>query len=213
MKIWRIIRAILFVIFTAICLVAGYFDFKYGNLSNKAMYVTFIIGLVLCFPSLIKDIASPYTAKKEPKKFVRRRLLFNTVSSAVLGIGTYLLIGLKPDALAVLESQMGVEGVLVPIVFFVVYMVVYLIIELLMFYLPRRLGLHEEESESEEEEQKTNNSAAIITAVIILFSTAIFVAAELIPGFHEYISSELLVTIVAFIITIGVFLYLRKNRG
>ena len=105
---------------------------------------------------------------------------------------------------------MGVEGVLVPIVFFVVYMVVYLIIELLMFYLPRRLGLHEE-FESEEEEQKTNNSAAIITAVIILFSTAIFVAAELIPGFYEYISSDLLVAIVAFIITIGVFLYLRKN--
>ena len=212
MKIWRIIRAILFVIFTAICLVAGYFDFKYGNLSNRAMYVTFIISLVLCFPSLIKDIASPYTAKKEPKKFVRRRLLFNTVSSAVLGIGIYLLIGLKPDALAVLESQMGVEGVLVPIVFFVVFMVVYLIIELLMFYLPRRLGLHEE-CESEEEEQKINNRAAIVTAVIILFSVAIFVAAELIPGFYEYISSELLVAIVALIITIGVFLYLRKNRG
>ena len=106
---------------------------------------------------------------------------------------------------------MGVEGVLVPIVFFVVYMVAYLIIELLMFYLPRRLGLHEE-FESEEEEQKTNNSAAIITAVIMLFSAAVFVAAELIPGFHEYISSDLLVAIVAFIITIGVFLYLRKNR-
>ena len=211
MKIWRIIRAILFVIFTVICLVAGYFDFKYGNLSNKAMYVTFIICLVLCFPSLVKDIASPYKGKKEPKKFVRRRLLFNTVSSAVLGIGIYLLIGLKPDALAVLESQMGVEGVLVPIVFFVVFMVVYLIIELLMFYLPHRLGLHEE-YESEEEEQKINNRAAIVTAVIILFSVAIFVAAELIPGFYEYISSDLLVAIVAFIITIGVFLYLRKDR-
>ena len=211
MKIWRIIRAILFVIFTIICLVAGYFDFKYGNLSNKAMYVTFIIGLVLCFPSLVKDIASPYTGKKEPKKFVLRRLLFNTVSSAVLGIGTYLLIGLKPDALAVLESQMGVEGVMVPFVFFVIFMVIYLIIELLMFYLPRRLGSHEE-SESEEEEQKTNKSAAIITAIIILFSAAIFLAAELIPGFYEYISSDLLVAIVVLIITIGVFLYLRKNR-
>lgn len=210
MKIWRIIRAILFVIFTVICLVAGYFDFKYGNLSNKAMYVTFIISLVLCFPSLVKDIASPYKGKKEPKKFVRRRLLFNTVSSAVLGIGIYLLIGLKPDALAVLESQMGVEGVLVPLIFFAIFMVVYLIIELLMFYLPRRLGLHEE-YESEEEEQKINNTAAIMTAVIILFSVAVFVAAELIPGFYEYISSDLLVAIVAFIITIGVFLYLRKN--
>ena len=210
MQIWRIIRAILFVIFAAICVVAGYFDYKYGNLSNKAMYVTFIICLVLCFPSLVKDIASPYKGKKEPKKFVRRRLLFNTVSSAVLGVGTYLLIGLKPDALAVLESQMGVEGVLVPLIFFAIFMVVYLIIELLMFYLPRRLGLHEE-YESEEEEQKINNTAAIMTAVIILFSVAVFVAAELIPGFYEYISSDLLVAIVAFIITIGVFLYLRKN--
>ena len=106
---------------------------------------------------------------------------------------------------------MGVEGVMVPIVFFVVFMVVYLIIELLMFYLSQRLGLREE-YESEEEEQKTNKTAAIITAVIILFSAAIFVAAELIPGFHEYISSDLLVAIVVFIITIGVFLYLRKNR-
>lgn len=211
MKIWRIIRAILFVIFAAICVVAGYFDFKYGNLSNKAMYVTFIICLVLCFPSLIKDIASPYTGKKEPKKFVLKRLLFTTIEAAVLGVGIYLLIGLKPNALVVLESQMGVEGVLVPIVFFVVCMVAYLIIELLMFYLPRRLGLREE-SESEEEEQKTNNRAAIITAVIMLFSAAIFVAAELIPGFYEYISSDLLVAIVALIITIGLFLYLRKNR-
>ena len=96
------------------------------------------------------------------------------------------------------------------IVFFVVYMVVYLIIELLMFYLPRRLGLHEE-FESEEEEQKTNKSAAIITAIIILFSAAVFVVAELIPGFYEYISSDLLVAIVAFIITIGLYLYLQKN--
>ena len=85
MKIWRIIRAILFVIFAAFCLVAGYFDFKYGNLSNKAMYVTFIISLVLCFPSLIKDIASPYTAKKEPKKFAITVLIIIVILAITLG--------------------------------------------------------------------------------------------------------------------------------
>ncbi len=211
MKIWRIIRAALFAIFAVICLVAGYFDFKYGDFDNKVMYILFVIGLLIGFPSMIKDIASPYKGKKEPKKFVRRRLLFSVAMSAVLSIGIYFLMGLNPDFCVVLESQMGVEGVLVPLIFFAIFLVMYLIVELLMFYLPRRLGW-DDDFESEAEEEKANNTATIITAVIMLFSVAIFVAAELIPGFYEYISSDLLVAIVAFIITIGVFLYLRKNR-
>ncbi len=211
MKIWRIIRAILFAIFTVCCLVAGYIDFKYGDMANKSMFITFVIGLILCFPSLIKDIASPYKGKPEPKKFVRRRLLFSAAMSVMLGIGVYFLMGLKPDALALLESQMGVEGIWVPIIFCGICMTIYLVIELLMFYLPRRLGLHEE-FESEEEEQKANNTAAIITAVIIIFAGAVFVAAELIPGFYDYISSDSLTFVVALIITIGVFFYLRKNK-
>ena len=211
MKIWRIIRAALFAIFAVICLVVGYFDFKYGDFDNKAMYILFVIGLLIGFPSMIKDIASPYKGKKEPKKFVRRRLLFSVAMSAVLSIGIYFLMGLNPDFCVVLESQMGVEGVLVPLIFFAIFLVMYLIVELLMFYLPRRLGW-DDDFESEAEEEKANNTATIITAVIMLFSVAIFVAAELIPGFYEYISSDLLVAIVAFIITIGVFLYLRKDR-
>ncbi len=211
MKTWRIIRTILFVIFTIICLFAGYFDFKYGGLSNKAMYISFIIGLIVCFPSMIKDISSPYKGKKEPKRFVRRRMISNLIFSALLGIGIYFLLGLKPEALAVLEYQMGVEGLWIPFIFFCIFFVIYLIIELLMFYLPRRLGWNGE-PESEEEEEKTNKTAAIITGVIILFASTVFIVAELVPGFYDYVSSDIVTLIVALIVTVGFYLFTRKNN-
>lgn len=167
MKAWRAIRTILFAIFAIICLIGGYFDFKTGSFDQKAMYIVFVVGLIFFFPTLIKDLSSPYQGKKEPNKFVRRRILFGAASSAFLSIGIYLLIGHNPDNLAVLESQMGVGGLLIPLIFFVIFMVIHLILELFIFYLPRRLG-YDGEPESEEEEAKTNKSALIITVVIVL---------------------------------------------
>lgn len=211
MKAWRIIRAILFVIFTIICIFVGYVDFKYGGWSEKTMYVTFIIGLILCLPRMVKDVASPYKGKKEPKKFVRRRLLFAVASSAMLSIGIYFFLGLRPDARAVLESQMGVAGVWTALVFFGILMVIHLIIELLMFYLPRRLGWRGE-PESEEEEEKTNKTALIITAVVVLFALAVFLVAELVPGFYDFISEDILTLVVALLVTLGIYIYTRKQN-
>lgn len=80
-----------------------------------------------------------------------------------------------------------------------------------MFYLPRRLGWNGE-PESEEEEEKTNKSAAIITGVIILFASTVFIVAELVPGFYDYVSSDIVTLIVALIATLGFYLFTRKNK-
>lgn len=211
MKAWRIIRAILFLIFAVICLFVGYVDFKYGGWSEKAMYIAFIIGLILCLPRMVKDMASPYKGKREPQKFVRRRLLFAVASSAMLGIGIYFLLGLTPDARAVLESQMGVAGVWTALIFFAIFMTIYLIIELLVFYLPRRLGW-DGEPESEEDEEKTNKTALISTVVIVLFALAVFLVAELVPDFNDLMSTDVLILVVALLATLGVYIYTRKQN-
>lgn len=166
-KIWRIISALLFAIFAIICLFAGYVDFKYGGWGEKTMYIVFILGFILCFPRMIKDIASPCSGEKRSEKFVGRHLLFSLFSSLVLSMGLYLLLRQSPDSLVVLEYQMGVEGIWVPLIFFAIIAVIFLIIELFVFYLPRRLVL-DDESEGEEEEAKTNRLALIITVVIVL---------------------------------------------
>lgn len=212
MKAWRIIRAILFALFAVVCIVVGYFDSRYGSWDNKAMYIAFIIGVILCLPRIIKDIASPYKGKRESKKFLRRRLLFGVITSAVLSIGIYLLLGLNPESLAVLESQMGVEGVSIPLIFFGIIMAINLIIELLLFYLPRRLGW-DDEPQSEEEESRNNISALIITAVVVLLVLASVLVAKLVPGLYDYINSDILILIVVLVVAFGIYLFTHKRSA
>ena len=56
MKVWRIIRAGLFILFTIVCLIVGFIDFKYGGASNKAMYISFVIGVILVVASAFQQL-------------------------------------------------------------------------------------------------------------------------------------------------------------
>jgi hypothetical protein len=168
MKQWRIARTILMFIVVVVTFVAGFISFKHGDATDKLIFVTYAISCVLGLPTLLKDMSKEYTGKPEPKRFVRNRFVAYAIASAALSLGTFWLITLTADNVALLSESLGGSHRWWIAILLAIYWVLFMAIELFMFYLPQRLG-YEDEYDTEKEESKANKESIIIGGVAVAF--------------------------------------------
>ena len=211
MKLWRIIRTILMFIIIVVSFVAGYFSFKYGDATDKFMFITYAFCCIFGLPKLLQDMSKPYTGKPERKRFVRNRFIAYAITSAALSLGTFWLLTINPNNVAYLSDSLGTNHRWWLLIFLAIYWVMFMVIELLMFYLPQRLG-YEDEYDTEEEESEANKESIIIAGVAVAFVVAATLLPRFVPAIFDYIPSGIYEGAVILLTAIGIIGYIFASK-
>jgi hypothetical protein len=197
-------------IVVVVTFVAGFISFKHGDATDKLIFVTYAISCVLGLPTLLKDMSKEYTGKPEPMRFVRNRFVAYAIASAALSLGTFWLITLTTDNVALLSESLGGSHRWWIAILLAIYWVLFMAIELFMFYLPQRLG-YEDEYDSEEEESKANKEATTIGVIAAIFIAVAALLPRFVPAIYDYISSGVYDIAVVVIAAVGIIVYLLKR--